>query len=105
MQQRSQQVVNETTNKDIYKIDVIEPDTLPTKDQLHQMADYLHSWKHMIEKNHQVSNLQDAEHLLLSDTTALQRPLVVDWSNGKAAVGITDLNDIEAVIKNRLNTK
>ncbi|KAI9304521.1 hypothetical protein BJ944DRAFT_266699 [Cunninghamella echinulata] len=106
MQQKSRQ---EQSGKDIYKIDVIDADTLPTKDQIRQVArGYLKSssWDKLIDKVNfptLPNTIQDAETLLTREPKALLRPLVVDWANGMAAVGIDDIKDIEALIKNRIN--
>ncbi|ORZ09889.1 hypothetical protein BCR42DRAFT_116901 [Absidia repens] len=105
------------TGEDVYRVDIIGDDTLPTKDQLEQMASYLHGWDHLVsaaqDQNENTSQqqhpspttLQDAETLLLKDPSALQRPVVVDWSNGMAAVGTSSLDTIEALVQHRLNSK
>ncbi|CAO3596104.1 unnamed protein product [Absidia cylindrospora] len=97
------------TGEDAYRLDIIGDDTLPTKDQLEQMASYLHGWDHLVAAKENTSpsptTLQDAETLLLQDPSALQRPVVVDWSNGMAAVGSSSLDTIEALVQHRLNSK
>ncbi|KAI8097459.1 uncharacterized protein BX664DRAFT_312302 [Halteromyces radiatus] len=94
------------SGEDVYRVDIIGTDTLPTKDQLHQMASYLHGWQPLLAKTAtSPSNIQDAQDLLLNEPTALNRPIVVDWSNGKAAVGDSSLDTIETLLQQRLKSK
>jgi arsenate reductase-like glutaredoxin family protein len=88
-------------------VDIIGAETLPTKDQLNQMASYLHGWQPLVSEQRQPmpSTVQDAQDILLKDPEALKRPIVVDWSNGKAAVGDASLDTVEALIKHRLDLK
>ncbi|KAI8343734.1 hypothetical protein BC941DRAFT_412195 [Chlamydoabsidia padenii] len=94
-----------STGEDAYRVDIIGADTLPTKDQLNQMASYLNGWQPMVSTTPQPSTMQDAQDVLLKDPAALKRPIVVDWSNGKAAVGDSSLDTIEALVQHRLDSK
>ncbi|SAL99308.1 hypothetical protein [Absidia glauca] len=96
-----------SSGEDAYRVDIIGAETLPTKDQLNQMASYLHGWQPLVSEQRQPmpSTMQDAQDILLKDPEALKRPIVVDWSNGKAAVGDASLDTVEALIKHRLDLK
>lgn len=96
-----------SSGEDAYRVDIIGAETLPTKDQLNQMASYLHGWQPLVSEQRQPmpSTMQDAQDILLKDPEALKRPIVVDWSNGKAAVGDASLDTVEALIKHRLDVK
>jgi arsenate reductase-like glutaredoxin family protein len=98
LQERQQR----STGQDAYKVDVINDDILPTKDQVEQIASYLHGMKSLVAEHEQEKDVKDTEQLLLKDPTALKRPMVVDWENAKAA---TSLNTIQALIQHRLDTK
>ncbi|KAI8092418.1 uncharacterized protein B0P05DRAFT_462383 [Gilbertella persicaria] len=85
---------------DTYKIDIIDHQT-PTDTQLKQVASFLQSptpWKDMIV-DHNANNAQDAIQAIQDNPNLLNRPIVVDWQKGKAAIGSRTLDTIEQLIK------
>ncbi|KAF7727989.1 hypothetical protein EC973_006754 [Apophysomyces ossiformis] len=95
---------------DAYKVDVVDyQQTPPTSDQLRQVAQYLEgnsvpAWRRMIrsEAQDKVHNWQEAQKLLLEQPALLERPIVVDWEKGLAALGRPTLEAVEKLIQGRL---
>ncbi|ORX45256.1 hypothetical protein DM01DRAFT_1411017 [Hesseltinella vesiculosa] len=88
------------SGEDAYRLDVIAPDQLPTKDQLQQLASSLHGWDALLADEAKAATQHDALSVLLKDTDALKRPIAMDWDKGTAATNMTDL---ENLIQSRWN--
>ncbi|KAI8062206.1 hypothetical protein BC940DRAFT_309045 [Gongronella butleri] len=89
------------SGEDAYRLDVVAPETLPTKDQLEQLAGALHGWDALIADDAKELNKHPAQDVLgslLKDANALKRPIVMDWGKGAAA---TSLKGIEELINKR----
>ncbi|KAG1460606.1 hypothetical protein G6F56_005913 [Rhizopus delemar] len=90
-----------------YRIDVMDEFKQPPTDtQLRQVASFLNSstpWKDMLlpEASERVDNSNDAFQLVKNQPRLLQCPIVVDWENGRAALGAKDLEAIEKLINER----
>ncbi|KAG2198183.1 hypothetical protein INT47_000384 [Mucor saturninus] len=95
-----------------YTIDVIlyqkEP---PTRVQLEKLSSYLGltnksveeaPWKILLRPDAQklASTWEEAYQLLESDPKHLERPFIVEFEQGKAALGRPDLTDVEALVQN-----
>ncbi|KAL0082615.1 hypothetical protein J3Q64DRAFT_1752347 [Phycomyces blakesleeanus] len=99
------------SGEDVYRVDVQDNLQEPlTSIQLKQIAEYLGGgkpdWKPMISTTSTTATENqsfdyDAQQLLHDQPSVLQRPLVVDWNQGKAAVGPA-LDKIQQLIESRL---
>lgn len=87
-----------------YRIDIMdETKQTPTDTQLKQIASFLKSptpWKDMLNDT-EIGNAQDAFHVLKEKPELLRCPILVDWENGKAAVGSSTLDALEKLIDAR----
>lgn len=59
----------------------------------------------MIKPETPIQDGSEVAKLLHDQPSLLQRPLVVDWSLGRAAIGQPNLDDIESLISERLQQK
>lgn len=103
-----------SNGSDAYRIDVIEPNQKPTIDQLRQVASYLSqgsaaggekhasssAWKQMVRPDANVQDWSEIATVLHEQPQLIQRPLVVDWSRGKAAIGSPTLDAVEKLLEN-----
>ncbi|KAG0192238.1 hypothetical protein DFQ28_009812 [Apophysomyces sp. BC1034] len=95
---------------DAYRVDVVDYEqTPPTPDQLRQVSQFLGEnsvpvWRRMIrpEAQDMVHNWQEAQKLLLDRPALLERPIVVDWEKGQAALGRPTLAAVEKLLNQRL---
>lgn len=100
-------------NKDKYNYDVkvilYQKEPL-TREQLEQLSNYLgltakddksEPWKILLRPDAQklVSSWKETYELLEKDPKHLERPFIVDFENGKAALGRPDLSDVEALVQ------
>lgn len=100
-------------NKDKYNYDVqvilYQKEPL-TRKQLEQLSNYLgltakddksEPWKVLLRPDAQklVSSWKETYELLEEDPKHLERPFIVDFENGKAALGRPDLSDVEALVQ------
>lgn len=100
-------------NKDKYNYDVkvilYQKEPL-TREQLEQLSNYLgltakddksEPWKILLRPDAQklVSSWKETYELLEEDPKHLERPFIVDFENGKAALGRPDLSDVEALVQ------
>ncbi|KAI7852445.1 hypothetical protein BDC45DRAFT_513430 [Circinella umbellata] len=93
---------------DAYRIDVIDSQP-PTIEQLRQVASFLphqgkeeSSWYSMVQHPDKLQDWSEIAQKIHEEPSLLTRPIVVDWSNGKAAIND---NDIEQLINERVQTK
>lgn len=101
-------------NKDKFNYDVqvilYQKEPL-TREQLEKLSNYLgltakddktQPWKILLRPDAQklVSSWEETYELLEEDPKHLERPFIVDFENGKAALGRPDLSDVEALIQN-----
>lgn len=100
-----------SNGSDAYRIDVIEPDQKPTIYQLRQVASYLNqgsnggsgaapAWKQMVRPDADLQDWSEIATVLHEQPQLIQRPLVVDWTRGRAAIGSPTLDAIEKLLKN-----
>ncbi|KAJ4369062.1 hypothetical protein N0V83_006145 [Neocucurbitaria cava] len=83
-----------------FELDVTE--AAPTTDQLKNILEYLGGSSAAGKVISGASNESDAMRMLKADGNAFQRPLVVDWNQGKAVAGENEseiLNLIRSVPK------
>ena len=96
----------ENAGNDSYRIDVIEPETQPTLDQLRQVASALpkregaSAWHQMVRPDAEVQEWAEIAQRIHDDPGLLQRPIVIDWARGQAAM---TPEDIEKLISERIN--
>lgn len=85
-----------------YRIDIMdETQQTPTDTQLRQIASFLKSptpWKDMLN-DADISNAEDAFHVLKKKPDLLRCPILVDWEMGNAAAGT--LEALEKIIDAR----
>ena len=100
--------VAQKNGDDAYRIDVIDSQP-PTIEQLRQVASFLphqqqgeSRWHQMVQQPDKLQDWSEIAQKLHEEPSLLTRPIVVDWSNGKAA--ISD-NDIEKLINARVHAK
>ncbi|KAI9317633.1 thioredoxin-like protein [Dichotomocladium elegans] len=100
-----------SNGNDAYRIDIVDAQP-PTVDQLRQVASFLPKddsnsspWKHMVRKDAPVQDWAEIAHTIHENPEWLQRPIVVDWNRGAAAVGQPDLGTIEKLIRGRTDKK
>lgn len=96
---------------DAYRVDVMDKDDKPTIDQLRQIASFLpkqgaeSAWHHMVRPDAHVQDWAEIASVIHEDPGLLQRPMVVDWNRGAAAIGQPTIDSIEQLIKERINQK
>ncbi|KAI9020755.1 hypothetical protein CLU79DRAFT_755351 [Phycomyces nitens] len=89
------------SGEEVYRIDVQDNIQEPlTPSQLSQIAEYLGNGKPNWEPMVLGEQSFDAKQLLRDQPSLLKRPLVVDWNQGKAAVG--PLENIQQLVDARL---
>lgn len=101
-------------NKDKYNYDIdiiLYQKEAPTRAQLEKLSSYLGltlkdestmPWKILLRPDAQklVSSWEEAYQLLETDAKHLERPFIVDFKHGRAALGRPDLTDVEALVQN-----
>lgn len=96
---------------DAYRVDVMDKDDKPTIDQLHQIASFLpkqgdeSAWHRMVKPEAKVQDWAEIASVIHDNPGLLQRPMVVDWNRGAAAIGQPNLDSIEQLIKERTNER
>ncbi|KAI7868902.1 hypothetical protein BDF14DRAFT_1789179 [Spinellus fusiger] len=96
------------TGEEIYNIDVLDNvNAAPTPSQLQQVAEYLGTpqshWKTMLSsENMDQHENKDVHQMIIDQPQLLKRPLVVDWNQGRAAVGSSTLQAIKELIDARV---
>lgn len=108
LQQRSKRA----NGDDAYRIDVVDLQQPPTTDQLRQIASFLPKpsngtsvWRQMVRPDAQPTDWSEVASALQKEPSLLERPIVVDWARGKAALGRPNLEAIEKLIGERLQSK
>lgn len=94
-----------------YTIDIIlYQKEAPTRAQLEKLSSYLgltkktmdQPWKILLRPEAQklVSSWEEAYQLLETEPKHLERPFIVEFKQGKAALGRPDLTDVETLVQN-----
>ncbi|KAI9259464.1 hypothetical protein BDA99DRAFT_513318 [Phascolomyces articulosus] len=105
-----QKRATQKNGNDAYRIDVIDTQP-PTVEQLRQVASFLPTspqgnsethWHQMVQKPDQLHDWSEIAQRLHEEPSLLTRPIVVDWTRGKAAI---QPSDIENLINERVETK
>ncbi|KAI8140606.1 hypothetical protein BJV82DRAFT_671352 [Fennellomyces sp. T-0311] len=96
----------QSNGSDAYRVNVIETEP-PTLDQLRQVASSLpkregtSAWHQMVRPDAGVQDWAEIAQRIHDDPNLLQRPIVMDWARGQAAM---TLDDIEKLINERIQS-